>query len=406
MSVHAICGAVPLNRQVKSDSLASVTRIPILYRFDRAAIDSRFMDNAQSLAQLRAMLGDSTVVWQIDSIRINATASPEGHPEYNYRLAQRRGKALYDHIRRNFPDFDPTLLNVVVGYDYWKGLVELVEADPRVPAREELLGMIADPNISDLVKTERLTKMNAGKTFTYLSDNHLLRRLRRATATIEIYSSVEFPEPIVLPEPYNMVVFEMTATAEAHPATLQKVVWSPPQKSSKFPSLALRTNLLLDIVGGPNVGVDVPIGRHLSVGGDFAWAYTRVANLYALQTLQATIEGRWWFKPTSNILTGWNVGIYGTYCKRFDIQWGRGYQGDGFVSVGVSGGYSWRLTDRLNLDVSALVGAVWLPEVRYYDRPQDGHLMWRETHYNATRFLPTMLRANLVWLIGGKKKKN
>jgi hypothetical protein len=178
-------------------------------------------------------------------------------------------------------------------------------------------------------------------------------------------------------------------------------VASPEELSS--PRVALRTNLLLDIVGGANIGVEVPLGEHFSVAGDFAFAHTRIKNLYTLQTLQWTAEGRYWFNPKINTLTGWNIGVYGTYSSRFDIQWGRGYQGDGYFSAGVSGGYAWRLTDRLNLDVSALIGGVWMPELRHYDRPREGHLMWIETRYNATRFLPTMLRANLVWFVGPKK---
>jgi hypothetical protein len=202
-------------------------------------------------------------------------------------------------------------------------------------------------------------------------------------------------EIVTTPESENLVVIE------PKPATVPVTVVSAELKPYR---VALRTNLLLDLLGGPNIGGEVTIGQHFSVAGDFAFAHTRINNLYALQILQGTIEGRYWFKPGENILTGWNIGVYATYNSRFDIQWGRGYQGDGYWSAGLSGGYAWRLTDCLNLDVSALVGAVWLPEVRSYNRPQEGHLMWTETRYNATRVLPTMVRVNLVWLIGSKKK--
>lgn len=168
--------------------------------------------------------------------------------------------------------------------------------------------------------------------------------------------------------------------------------------------VALRTNLLLDVVGGPNMGIEIPIGDHFSVAADFAYAYTHIKNLYALQTIQGSVEGRYWFDPNENLLTGWNIGVYGTYCSRFDIQWHNGIQGDGYSSVGLSGGYSWRLSDNFNLDLSIAGGAVWLPEFRRYDKPQDGHLMWTETRYNAFRILPTQIRANFVWLIKTKKR--
>lgn len=191
------------------------------------------------------------------------------------------------------------------------------------------------------------------------------------------------------------------------PAAIDPVTEITPVPEAGYTTIypvALRTNLLLDIVGGVNLGVEVPLGQRFSIAGDFVYAYTRINNRFTLQTIQFSLEGRYWFNNKGNLLTGWNAGVYGTYCSRFDIQWGGGYQGDGYWSTGLSGGYSWRLTNRLNLDVSLMAGVVYMPEVRHYDKPQDGHLIWKETRYDAVRFLPTQVRANLVWFIGVKKK--
>jgi hypothetical protein len=395
----------------KRDSISLTTHTSVLFRLDESVIDSTFMENRESLAHLKAIFTDEQVVSKIDSIVITGAASPEGSPRRNYSLAGRRAIAIYTYITDNYPSFDETRMRLAIVNGYWDGLIREVEADPNVPARDALLEMLRNPNLNDYEKSRRLNVMNDGKTFAYLRDYDLLGRLRRVTSTLDI-TMVPEPEPesetvaIVEPQPEPEPEPEPTPELEHKPEHTPEpvyVVVEKPEGSSPHP-VALRTNLLLDIVGGPNVGIEVPIGDHFSVAGDFAFAYTRIKNLYTLQTLQGTLEGRYWFKAKSNVLTGWNIGIYGTYSNRFDIQWGGGYQGDGYWSAGLSGGYAWRLSDRLNLDVSALVGAVWLPEVRSYSRPQDGHLMWRQTHYNATRFLPTMLRANLVWLIGTKKK--
>jgi len=175
------------------------------------------------------------------------------------------------------------------------------------------------------------------------------------------------------------------------------------ESHAKF-AFALRTNLLLDLVGGANIGIEIPVGNHFSVAGDFAYAYTRINNLYALQTIQGTLEGRYWLNRCENYLTGWNIGVYATYCSRFDIQWKSGYQGDGYWSVGISGGYAVQISDRFNLDFSLLGGYFYSPEVRSYDKPRDGHLMWRETTYNMNRILLTQVRVNLVWLLKTHKK--
>ncbi|MDH6357161.1 DUF3575 domain-containing protein [Parabacteroides sp. PF5-9] len=166
----------------------------------------------------------------------------------------------------------------------------------------------------------------------------------------------------------------------------------------------MRTNLLFDLLGGPNLAIEIPISRRISIAGGFDLAYTRLNNRYALQTKQATLEGRYWINPQSNPLTGWNIGIYGTYNDRFDVQWKDGWQGDGYWSVGLSGGYSMPLTDRFNIDFSVMGGYFYSPEMRHYTTPKDGHLMWQETRYNVSRLMLTQVRVSVVWLLKRTKE--
>ncbi len=177
----------------------------------------------------------------------------------------------------------------------------------------------------------------------------------------------------------------------------------PPAPRVPRHPLALKTNMLFDLVGAPNVGVEVPLGRHFSLTADIAYAFWRIDNRYALQTLQGGIGAKFWFSQKKGQLTGWNVGLYGMYCARYDVQWQDGYQGDGFWSGGISVGYSWAVSPRLRLEASVAAGVFYTPEVRHYTRPENGHLMWQETRYNVTRFAPTKLQLNLIWLIGKKK---
>jgi len=171
---------------------------------------------------------------------------------------------------------------------------------------------------------------------------------------------------------------------------------------------AIKTNMLFDLVGAPNLGVEIPVGRekNFSVAVDAAYAYWRINNLYALQTIQGGVEGKYWFKLLCNTpLTGWNAGIYGMYSSRYDVQWKDGYQGDGFWSAGVSAGYSKPIAKRLNLEFAVAGGYFYTPEVRHYLRPEKGHLLWEETRYNVSRFSLTKLKVNLVWLIGNNEVK-
>jgi len=167
--------------------------------------------------------------------------------------------------------------------------------------------------------------------------------------------------------------------------------------------VVLKTNLLFDMAGAPNIGVEVSFNKRFSMAVDMAYAYWRINNLYALQTIQGGVEVKYWFKPELGSLTGWSAGVYGTYCSRYDVQWRDGYQGDGFRSAGIVAGYSLPVAKRLNLEFAMGGGYFYTPQVRHYLRPENGHLMWEETRYNVGRVSLTKLKVNLVWLFAKKK---
>lgn len=227
------------------------------------------------------------------------------------------------------------------------------------------------------------------------------------TGEVTVTAAETITEQVVVlvaePETGRIIV----AVSEPLPEPVVEPVVAPADTTEykSVPVVALRTNLLLDVLGAVNLGVEIPLGKHFSVAADFAYSHTRINNLYALQGLQVTAEARYWFKPRKNALTGWNIGAYAAYGDRFDVQWVRGVQGNGYFSTGLSAGYSFRLADNFNLDLSAMGGFIYLPEMREYMGPSDGHLLWEKTRYNASRFYLTMVRVNLVWLINKKTEK-
>lgn len=176
-------------------------------------------------------------------------------------------------------------------------------------------------------------------------------------------------------------------------------------KSEKPYNLALKANLLFLLAGGIDVGAEMYVGKNISAAINLAYAYTRINNNYTLQTKQVGIEARYWFNQKENRWTGWNAGIYGTYCDRFDVQWKDGYQGDGFWSAGISAGYAIPITPKFNIDLSIAGGYIYLPELRHYHEPVDGKLLWQETRYNVGTFALTRVNVSLIWLFSITKKR-
>ncbi len=186
--------------------------------------------------------------------------------------------------------------------------------------------------------------------------------------------------------------------------------------------LALKTNLLYDMVGVANLGVELPIGRRWSVEGDVAFAYWRTSNhLYALQTLDYGLTTRYWLpagykrrhrnpawdKP----LRGVNIGVYGRYWQRFEAQWKDGIQSDAAWSAGITTGYAFPIGRHFTLEAGIAAGYLSTSQYRTYDRPQydsegNYHLMWNETGVWGGLAL-TRVNFSFVWLIqtgkGGKR---
>ncbi len=161
-------------------------------------------------------------------------------------------------------------------------------------------------------------------------------------------------------------------------------------------TVSLQTNLLYDLALVPNIGIELPFGRHFSAGAQVAWADWERNNTYALKASLATLDLTYWFTPRQSAPAGWNIGVYGLYGGRFDVQWTDGYQGDNVYSTGLSGGYSLPLSRHFSLAFSVAGGYVYSPEVRHYHQ-RGNYLVWEETRYNFSTFSLTRLQVNLVW---------
>lgn len=385
--------------------------IAIHYRWDRDNLDSLYLSNPENLHLLDSVLNSINSMY-IDTLTIVAYASPEGNPTYNKRLSERRAKTIKNYIISRYKTITPERIITEARGENWKGLRNFVINDSLLPSRSEVLKIIDSP-LPSLQKQNSLTKLNGGATYyRYILPNYY-RYLRNGASVLITYSP-DLPQELpAIPEPEIALFPVAKPMLTGAPQPIRE-----PLPVVRYP-IALKTNLLFDVVGAVNIGVEVPVKKHFSFIADFAYSYWRSPkNLYALQTLQGGVEGRYWFgvnekKKQSNPewakpLRGWNIGAYGMYCSRYDVQWKEGYQGDGFWSSGVTAGYAMPIARNLSLEFSLAAGYIHTPEYRHYHRPEydaNGkyHLMWQETGSYGT-FTLTKVRISLVWVIRTEKK--
>ena len=169
--------------------------------------------------------------------------------------------------------------------------------------------------------------------------------------------------------------------------------------------VALKTNLLYDVVLIPNAGVEVSLGRQWTVGADgfFTWFSSDSRHRY-WQGYGGYLTVRRYFgtpvEGQSFLFKGHHIGAYALGLT-YDVEWGgRGYQADRFgFGGGVEYGYALPIGRNLLLDFSLGIG-FQDGEYKEYD-PQDNHYVWQTTSKRHW-FGPTKAEVSLKWVLGKK----
>lgn len=162
---------------------------------------------------------------------------------------------------------------------------------------------------------------------------------------------------------------------------------------------AIKTNALADVVLIPNIGLELAIGRHLSVAADWHYAWWSNDTHHRFwQSYGGYLTFRYWLGHQSKPLHGHHIGVYGQMITH-DVEFGgRGYQAANWCfGGGLEYGYSTALTHSLNLDFSIGLGYLDGKYKEYI--PMDTHYVWQATKQRHW-WGPTKAEVSLVWLIG------
>lgn len=375
--------ADPIPPQPVPEQKPEPVEVTFIFRVGSSSIDLEYMGNAESMETLRRIAA-ACPEDGIAHIELTAQSSPEGRLSLNNALAERRAQTLENLVMDIFPMTDPAAVSKKVSTANWEKIEQMISRNEAIPHKKELIGILQNPNIKE---KEAPVRALAGKsTYNYLRDNVLIY-MRWGEAVI----TLKEPAP---------VVGAIGAGGEGGAGAGGGNWWC------RVP-WALKTNLLFDVVGAPNIGAEVLVHPKVSVQADIAYAFWRTRkNVSALQTLQGGIGAKYWFKRRNErVLTGWSVGVYLMAGGRYDVQLGAGYQGDRFWSAGASAGYGIKIAEPLNLEFSIAAGYFRTPEVRHYHRPENGYLMWQNTRSKFGAFSITKIQVNLVWLICKGEKR-
>lgn len=135
----------------------------VFFRFNRADIDTTFMDNNRTLNEVFAFLKQGNAM---DSkIKIAGYASPEGNEAWNGELAYKRAEALaYYLVSHGWATRDSVA--IVYHAINWDGLRTLLDT-PDMPFKADVLNVLN--NTADVETTNRkLRQLQGGQPYHYL----------------------------------------------------------------------------------------------------------------------------------------------------------------------------------------------------------------------------------------------
>lgn len=397
----------------------------IQFRQSKWNLDKNLGDNKKLLDSIDRKLtyveGDS--IFSIRHVSVEGSASPEGSESFNRYLSKKRAETLFDHFSkyRKLTDADKTF--EFKGRD-WEAVLTLAGQDENIPYRDETLLLLRE-FIKDKESTGkfpknallRLKRLRGGKPYRYLYIN-IFPKVRTSRLTLEYNSrlspavSAPMLETLVKNHIDSLEVRSIASSYQEILAFQRPYSWL----------IGLRTNLLLDVLVLPNVGIEFPMMNHYSAGANILWGWwSRNRTHYFWRAYGGDIFLRRWFGKTKNInssLTGHHIGIYGQVYT-YDLELGgKGEMGGKphgdifdhfFWGAGIEYGYSIQLAKRLNLDFSASFGYTsgiyysYLPDDDF--SPGTPHYVWTGTH-RRNYFGLTKAEITLVWLIGRKNTKS
>lgn len=386
------------NRVLASTDTSEVRQFRIYYPVNKTRLYPDYMSNPHNLRIIGEYLAESP---RIDSIIIYSYASPEGPYEFNKRLSRERGLTAKRYLLSLVPlwrELPDSVFRLRPEAENWEGLREEIDLHYHEADRDEVLAIL-DSNLPDAQKKTSLQRLNGRRPWQYIL-KHIMPKLRYAT-WISVWSPVtplsELQEPS----------FDTAAGA----TTALSPVDMPYEESRTI--VALKTNLLYDLLMWANFSVEVPFsikGHQFSAQYQHQfpwWRWGENDNKYCNRFLSLGGEVRWWFSPEYHAatarrkerdrLTGWYAGLYGMGGK-WDFEWKRDicYQGE-FWSAGLTVGYAMPIGRWANMEFSLAAGYAHIPYRSYTPTDDYSQLIRDPENHGTWHYVgPTRAEVSLV----------
>lgn len=416
MALIAVGGLAPdIHAQECKTVSAHTYTDSVCIRFGQSKwnLDMNLGDNAACLndidRRLTSVINDS--VYHIRHVDIIGGASPEGSADFNRFLSERRANTLFNRLEQYSPLSKTDKTFTFLGRD-WEGVLRLAVTDKNLPYRTETLALLKSI-VTEKQSTgmeprnglAQLKNLRNGVPYRYLY-SHIFPSVR---ASKVIIGYARMPSSVITTVTDTVVRTDTVYVPTIH--IVRDTIYAYDCPECKPFYMAVKTNIIQDIMALPNVGVEFYLGKNLSVGSDWLYGWWSHNSRHRYwRAYGGDIYGRWWFGKAAGTkpLNGHHVGIYAQMFT-YDFEWGKRGQMGGKpggdiwdkanYGAGIEYGYSLPVARRINIDFSVGIGYVGGSYHEYL--PIDGCYVWQSTK-RRNYFGPTRLEVSLVWLIGCK----
>ena len=389
------------------NQIANTQSISIRYENDKAWPRWDYANNRDAYNSLLNTVSQLTAEGSnVRTIVIEGAASPVGSEEYNYRLALNRAKVLRTIISK-MEGGDRLKIHAISAGEDWKTFRSYIEAKYHKENRNEVLAIL-NTSASNDEKELMLQALDGGKTWRVLV-NEFMASARNA-AVIRIVEIADLApkepplkfRPLVAPvAPNELFESEREEQIEEQPRVVEPNVPSKPvvQIEERKPVMAFRSNLLVPAL---NVGVELPIGNHWSLGADYyyPWVWPKRDNKNCFEFLGWGIEARYWFgrnRTAFDRLKGHSLGLYG-YMGYYDFEYNfHGHQGE-FANIGLDYTYAMAVGKRkqVHFEFSLGVGCIYSQARKYTVIESGAPLISDKITKTIMFFGPTKANISLV----------
>lgn len=395
------------------------SRVEIFFNLGESVINSELEGNSEKLNQLvetmRRLQSDPQVT--IDRVVVTSSASPEAEMSYNLKLTEERSKAILEFLKDKGIEIPSSKLEVNSLGIAWDKLREMV-SNSGMEYRDEVIYILEnvpeerwkrvnpDDQWATLVdsRNKHLMDLKGGEPYKYMREN--MFPLLRSSNVVTLYYERK-PDP--KPDPKPQQVKKEVAEPVVEPVGEVKPI-------EYKPLFALKTNLLYDALSLINAELEVPIGNHWSIAGEWIfpwWSWDNGAadsKRHRIQLLNGNLEAKYWFgdRDSRHVMTGWFAGLYAGVGK-YDFEYDReGYQGDFYIATGISGGYAHTINKKGNLRMEYSLGVGYIQsDYKHYKSHYGVDDTWHPMIEESGTFKwigPTKAKVSLVWLINRKIK--